>query len=233
MPKMNTYKMPSELQRYVDFLAANPSPTVVVAGKYYMVPCANYTLDSIYPRYVPLLGTVHEDRDVIGFKAWHVHVDTRFLTVKQCDNPIDQEQENRIALSRPLSLTDPYVLNYDREVLLCLAHAPLEMRKMQARRAESLEWKINEIVRWRNGRNWLHVLEDTYANANAACGVCPHRQIPLYAGRDMGNGVRQCPGHGLCWDRDGRMVRTAEDAPADGEVLQSVATHGAAAAGGR
>lgn len=123
---MNTYKMPIELQRYIDFLAANPSPTDVVAGKYYMVPCANYTAD---------------------------------------------------------------------------------------------------------GKNWLLTLEDTYANANAVCGVCPHRQIPLSAGKDMGNGIRQCPGHGLCWDRNGRMVRTAEEAPADGEVLQSVATHGAAAGG--
>jgi nitrite reductase/ring-hydroxylating ferredoxin subunit len=225
--------MPIELQRYVDFLAANPSPTDVVAGKCYMVPCANYTADSCHPRWVPLVGTVHEDRDAIGFKAWHVHVDTRFLTVKKCNNPIDQEEENLSALGRPLSLTCPRVCNYDSEVLLSSAHAPLKVRRMQARRAESLEWKFNDLTDWRNGKNWLITLEDTYANAFPACGVCPHRQIPLSAGRDMGKGVRQCPGHGLCWDRDGRMVRTAEEAPANGEVLQSVATHGAGVAGGR
>jgi len=216
---MNTYKMPPELQRYVDFLAANPSPTNVVAGKYYMVPCANYTADSCHPLWVPLLGTVHEDKEAIGFKAWHVHTDTRFLRLKQRDNPIDQQQENNIALSRPLSLTDPYCLIYEREMPVSVAYAPLEMRKKQARRTQSLEWKLDKTAYWRNGKNWLLVLEDTYANANAACGVCPHRQIPLSAGRDMGNGVRQCPGHGLCWDRDGRMVRTADEAPASDKVL--------------
>lgn len=74
-----------------------------------------------------------------------------------------------------------------------------------SRRTMSPPRAVREIQLW-TCRD-LEQLTDAYADASAACGVCPHRQIPLSAGRDMGNGVRQCPGHGLCWDREGRLVR--------------------------
>ena len=78
------------------------------------------------------------------------------------------------------------------------ANANLSLRKLRARRSEPTEWPE---------RRFQSELEDAYADTSAACGICPHQRIPLSAGRDMGNGVRQCPGHGLCWDREGRMVR--------------------------
>jgi hypothetical protein len=76
--------------------------------------------------------------------------------------------------------------------------ADLSLRRLMARRREPAEWP---------GRPFQQDLEDAYAHTSAACGTCPHREIPLSAGRYMGNGVRQCAGHGLCWDREGRMVR--------------------------
>jgi len=189
---MTQYTMPLALRRFADFLAANPSPTEVVAGKSYAVPCAlmppNCTWQGL--KRVPLLGTVHEDRDVIGFRAWHIHVDTRFLK--------DHRYCNYLLLARPLSLTANWP--HDLDSLDPLADAELAVRRCLARRSEPPEWPPG-VARWKS------VLEDLYADASAACGVCPHRQIPLTAGRQMGDGVRQCPGHGLCWDREGRLVR--------------------------
>jgi hypothetical protein len=189
---MTRHTMPPALQRFADFLAANPSPTEVVAGKYYMVPCAimppGRTWEGL--KRVPLLGTVHEDRDVIKFKAWHIHVDTRFLP--------GHLGENYMLLARPLSLTSDWF--FEDEILDLSAKAELNVRRFRAVRSEPPELPPG-IAPWRPA------LEDLYADASAACGVCPHRQIPLTAGRQMGDGVRQCPGHGLCWDREGRLVR--------------------------
>jgi hypothetical protein len=191
--------MPPALRRFAEFLAANPSPTDVVAGKFYMVPCATHpdgTTWRFRTKRVPLLGTVHEDRDIVGFKPWHIHVDTRFLSFPKVNILTDPYSDMRV-LGTPLSFSDFW---FDEEKITRWGNANLSMRLMKARRAEPPEW-LKGIARW------MPALESSYADASAACGVCPHRQIPLSAGRDMGNGVRQCPGHGLCWDREGRMVR--------------------------
>jgi hypothetical protein len=189
---MTRHIMPPALQRFVDFLAANPSPTEVVAGKYYLVPCAIMPPGRTWTglKRVPLLGTVHEDRDVIGFQAWHIHVDTRFL-----HGHLDG---NYMLLARPLSITSNWP--FEDKSLDPLAKGELDVRRFRAVRSEPPELPPG-IAQWKAD------LEDLYADASAACGVCPHRQIPLTAGRDMGDGVRQCPGHGLCWDREGRLVR--------------------------
>jgi hypothetical protein len=194
---MTRHTMPPALQRFADFLAANPSPTEVVAGKYYMVPCAimppGRTWEGL--KRVPLLGTVHEDRDVIKFKAWHIHVDTRFLP--------GHLGENYMLLAKPLSLTGywPYIKDMlDPWNHPLLSDAEFGVRRFRAFRSEPPELPPGIAP-------WKAELETLYADASAACGVCPHRQIPLTAGRQMGDGVRQCPGHGLCWDREGRLVR--------------------------
>ncbi|MEY3462448.1 MAG: hypothetical protein RLZZ468_226 [Cyanobacteriota bacterium] len=200
------HAMPPALRRFDEFLAANPSPTDVVAGRFYWVPCATHPDGKRWPDFrhegggviahVPLIGTVHEDRDIVGFTPWHIHVDTRFITIPSHQYPGDQESADATALARPLSLT----AYWDPDKTLHWAAAVLSLRRIRARRSEPPEWS-SRLVRW------IPALEDAYADASAACGVCPHRQIPLSAGRDMGNGVRQCPGHGLCWDGEGRLVR--------------------------
>ena len=191
--------MPPALRRFAEFLAANPSPTDVVAGKFYRVPCATHPDGKTWRfgvKHVPLLGTVHEDSDIVGFRPWHIHTDTRFLSFQNC-SPLPFAGPALRALSTPLTLTDYWS---DDVILTRWAFANLSMRLMKARRADPPEW-LTGIA------HWMPDLESSYASASAGCGVCPHRQIPLSAGRNMGNGVRQCPGHGLCWDREGRIVR--------------------------
>jgi hypothetical protein len=210
---MTTHPIPPALRRFAEFLAANPSPAEVVEGQFYMVPCA--TLDGVQWRYnvkcrhIPLLGTVHEDQAVIGFHPWHVHVDTRFLTITNdshflTKDGITRYRDDQRLLGSPLCLQEPnYLAGFNehfRDTLIPSrwADADLSLRRLKAKRSEPAQWPE---------RRFQRELEDAYADASAACGICPHKQIPLSAGRDMGNGVRQCAGHGLCWDREGRMVR--------------------------
>jgi len=201
---MSAHTMPPALRRFVEFLAANPSPVDVVAGRFYWVPCATHPRGRKWPdttgisgiAHVPLIGTVHEDREIIRFHSWHIHVDARFITIPEHRYLDGQEAADTTALGRPLSLTSPW----DSDEPLHWAEVMLSLRRLRARRSEPPEWS-DRLARW------IPALEDAYADASAACGVCPHRQIPLSAGRDMGDGVRQCPGHGLCWDREGRLRR--------------------------
>jgi hypothetical protein len=195
--------MPPALRRFAEFLAANPSPAEVVEGRLYWLPCATLKGERWRHgtcKHVPLLGTVHEDGNIIGFQPWHIHVDTRFLTITHSlffDTRIRDDQR---ILSAPLCLGESIPFDGDTDYLIPSRwiKSVLGLRKLMARRSEPAEWPE---------RHFQRELEDAYADTSAACGICPHKQIPLSAGRDMGNGVRQCPGHGLCWDREGRMVR--------------------------
>jgi nitrite reductase/ring-hydroxylating ferredoxin subunit len=199
-----TYAIPPALRRFAEFLAANPSPAEVVEGQFYWVPCATLKGErwryNVRCRHIPLLGPVHEDQAIIGFQLWHIHADTRFLTVTNDSHFLNDQR----LLGAPLCLQEPnYLAGFNehfRDTLIPSrwVNADLSVRKLRARRSEPVEWPE---------RHFQRELEDAYADASAACGICPHKQIPLFAGRDMGNGVRQCPGHGLCWDREGRMVR--------------------------
>jgi hypothetical protein len=197
--------MPPGLEWIADFMAANPSPEDTEEGKFYMVPCIEWRDWDIKKRFgadgiVPLIGTVHEDRDIIGFKPWHIHVDTRFLllTLKNRYN-----SDPALALGAPVCLTGDM---WGQEVfwnkpIPLLHNAKLLMRRKKCVRSQPAAWPS-----WK----FTDPLEDAYANHCAANGTCPHRGLPLSGGREMGNGVRQCSGHGLCWGADGRMVRRQE-----------------------
>jgi hypothetical protein len=196
--------MPPALRRFAEFLAANPSPAEVVMGQLYWVPCA--TLEGkrwrheygIRQKHIPLLGTVHQDKD-IGFHPWHIHVDTRFLTITPSLHPVTRIRDDQRILGAPLCLGESIPCDGDTDYLIPSSwiNSVLSLRKLIARRTPA-EWPE---------RRFQRKLENAYADTSAACGICPHRQIPLSAGRDIGHGVRQCPGHGLCWDREGCMVR--------------------------
>jgi hypothetical protein len=205
--------MPPALRRFAEFLAANPSPAEVVEGQFYRVPCA--TLEGERWRHgkckhIPLLGTVHEDLDLIGFPYWHVHVDTRFLAIGNSlhfvsQNSIQTIRGDQRLLGQPLCLSARENGIHGDVITSKWAEADLSLRKLKARRSEPGEWP---------SRCFQRELEDAYADTSAACGICPHQRIPLSAGRDMGNGVRQCAGHGLCWDHEGRMAREGVTAQA-------------------
>jgi hypothetical protein len=185
-----TPTLPVEFKRWAEFMAANPSPADVVVGQHYWVPCAKPSIrwrNMIH--YIPLLGMPHEDREFVGFHPWHVHIDTRFITI-----PPGEEREFLDALV-PLTMSTT-------ELASIWSHAQLAPRFLKARRTAAPEWPSDYA-------EFQQILEDKHAHCRVINGVCPHKAIALNTGRDVGNGVRQCPGHGLWWAADGSMVRHA------------------------
>jgi hypothetical protein len=194
--------IPTNLQRFADFMAAHSSPEGCIAGRRYMVPCISH------PRlrrklfgwgnWIPLIGSLHEDQEHVGFNPFHIHVDTRFIT-------IDFYAEPR-ALAQPVSLSDGGRSNgvHDDHYLEIASNAALELRRLQCRRPVPPVFPQAK---------WAGKLQKAHAGCRVVDGLCPHRGIPIACGRYLAPGVRQCPGHGLAWDGDGRQVQLVEPGP--------------------
>jgi len=191
--------IPANLQRFADFMAAHASPEGCIAGRRYMVPCISHSKlkrkSFGWVNWIPLIGPLHEDQEHVGFKPWHIHVDTRFLTL-----PFNGSFEESWALGRPVCFADNglgNVAHYD--LYLDIANnAVLELRRLQCRRP----WPaLFPQAPWAEG------LQKAHAGCRVGDGLCPHRGIPIACGRYVAPGVRQCPGHGLAWNEDGRQVR--------------------------
>jgi hypothetical protein len=193
--------IPANLQRFADFMTTHSSPEGCVAGRRYMVPCISHpTLKNSrfnWGQWVPLIGTLHQDIEHIGFDPWHIHVDTRFLTIKISLNNYYSESS---ALGRVLTLSGHSAHQgfHDQKYLDLASNAVLELRRLQCRRPVP---PVFPQARWAGG------LQEAHAGCRIIDGLCPHRGIPIACGRHVGPGVRQCPGHGLGWDDDGRQVR--------------------------
>jgi hypothetical protein len=201
---MNT---PANLQRFADFMAAHSSPEGCIAGRRYMVPCISHSKLSCklfgWGNWIPLIGPLHEDQEHIGFRPWHIHVDTRFITL----NSKDCCSESR-ALAHPVSFSDGGTWNgaQDDLYLDIASNAVLDLRWLQCRRPVP---PVFPQARWAKG------LQKAHAGCRIVDGLCPHRGIPIACGRHVAPGVRQCPGHGLAWDDDGRQVQLVEPGAAE------------------
>lgn len=189
---------PHNLERFATFMAANPSPVNCEAGKFYNVPCLSHhytTRASKYKgwgKWTPLIGPVHEDKEIASFPIWHIHVDTRFLAFRG----IYKEIPGRL-LGAPVCFDD----SRRSDFFNIRQDAILEVRRLKCRQSEPPPFP--------DGVHWRRAMEDAHAHCRVTNGLCPHRGIPLACGREIAPGVRQCPGHGLAWDSDGQMVRLA------------------------
>lgn len=194
---MNDKKIPAELQRFADFMAAHSSPKGCIAGRHYMVPCINHPKlkksSDGWENWIPLIGTLHQDKEHIGFEPWHIHVDTRFLT-------LDTHYSESFALGKVVTFSARGGLEalYDSYYSDIVDNAMLELRRKQCRRP--IPSVFPEAM-------WAGDMQKAHASCRIVDGLCPHRGIPIACGRYLAPGVRQCPGHGLAWDDDGRQAR--------------------------
>jgi hypothetical protein len=194
--------IPANLKRFADFMAAHSSPEGCVAGRRYMVPCISHPKlkDNCFNwgKWIPLIGSLHQDIEHVGFEPWHIHVDNRFLTLSE--NGYFSESR---ALGQVVTLSGPSEWKglYGELYLDISSNAALELRRLQCRRP--VPPVFPEI-------KWAGALQRAHAGCRIVDGLCPHRGIPIACGRHVGPGVRQCPGHGLAWGDDGRNVRMVE-----------------------
>jgi hypothetical protein len=194
---------PTILNRFADFMSANPSPINCKAGRFYLVPCISHPrLQNNYytqwPEWIPLIGSLHEDSEHIGFLPWHIHVDTRFLTISiaKASKWLKQRNEQH-ALATPVSIAVPQLWKANHFIDL-QQNALLKIKRKKCRQADPPAWSSDA--------HWMSSLQIAYASCRVTNGLCPHRGIPVACGKQLSPGVRQCPGHGLAWNEAGEMV---------------------------
>lgn len=132
--------------------------------------------------WLPIIGTLHEDNEIIGFTPEHVHLDLRFLRIRRKRNPIEFSLEK--IMRYPLVKGKKEVIEFTSRVLTC--------------KREATEFGASV---------WLVDLEKAYEDKTIDIeGLCPHRNIPLKAGCKRPDGSVICAGHGLQWSAKGRVV---------------------------
>lgn len=151
-------------------------------GKYYAVPCIKNPPWPSAGRWLPIIGPLHEDAEIVKFEYLHWHIDWRFVSGRFLSST--DSVSRRSVLARVL------VLDVFHEVII---------RKMKCKRA---------MPEFPNA-SWLVELEPLFARCRLSRDlVCPHRGIPL-AGCPVKDGLVVCPGHGLRWNvTTGELKRT-------------------------
>ena len=173
-----------------------------VVGRMYLVPCiviaaADCAMEEKYlMRTWPVMGPVHEDRQLIGFQPLHVHIDPRFVTERE-------HGRGPYVLGRPLCFE-----NHEGSSFLHGKPPPVTYRRRRCRREMPL-WGEIAKVRGRTNPNggllpWTKALEAAFAGHRIKpdCRVCPHRGFPLGGLPVAEDGAVECPGHGLRWHHE-------------------------------
>ena len=172
------------------FLAANPSPVDVEVGKMYRVPCVRrlYTRDAADfsgSGWVPVIGPIHDDKEVIGFAPLHLHRDTRFEDTSRdwrLNTPLGRlARVESVGVHEALGIPIPIRHQYS-------------LRQRKCRRLTDV---------WTPVR-FTQSLEEAYRRCRIGPdGLCPHRGIPLAIGARLKDGSTVCAGHGLRWSAEG------------------------------
>lgn len=168
-----------------------------VIGRYYLVPCVNKNPDFDWPRWLPVIGPVHHDKEYINIAYLHLHYDLRFVNSRlwRLEFPhVKVSAPDRAAIS----------------VVACLENVPIVERKMKCVRQMP---PFPLAVKFPSGRThnapWVQSLENAFKDkiVNTACARCPHKGLPLNGLPEDEKGNVICPGHGLKWNlHTGQMV---------------------------
>lgn len=137
--------------------------------------------------FIPILGGLHEDREIIGFPDDHWHIDWRFVpetSWRAIGKLYSRERDhNTTAAYRVISEKNTTGIIFRKKRKCLRSH-----------------------ITFPSIGQWHEKLEETYASARMKCMTCPHRGISLI-GSPAVNGALICPGHGLAWSaKTGAMI---------------------------
>lgn len=168
-------------------------------GKFYKVPCVRGAWGSeTYIRDWPVMGSLHEDGEIIKFPHQHYHIDWRFVQARiiGVDDGLDVLRRGRTFLEHQYAI--PLItwarLNPD-------GLPPPVMRRRKCQRAHHLPFERPAIT-------WMPKLEAAHATCKLTGLVCPHRGYDLSHEPVADDGTITCPMHGLRWN-----AFTGEPAP--------------------
>ena len=195
-------------------------------GQLYKRPCVRTFWPNGQPvnskaRWFPIIGPLHEDQDIIGFKPDHWHIDYRFLSLRNRNRKNWKYDFSDVfivpitlvapLLEKPLDCTHEKHLTsiYSKDPFMMLDHLqehseiPVKAYyRLMYRRyyAAYPEYPAEQI-------GWLEKLEEAYGDHRLKPGlICPHRGADL-TGIEPVDSVVTCPLHGLRWDlTSGKLV---------------------------
>lgn len=151
-------------------------------GEFYQVPAVRVETFHGFEGWIPVIGPMHEDAELIGFPFQHFHVDWRFVP-QRLWRLLGNRCYTNHHFAWPIQCPD----GRGKRVIL---EGPL-LRRMKCKR---------DPGRFPTERaGWLKALGERYACAKLTNGACPHRGIPVSAMHRDGD-VLTCPGHGLQWN---------------------------------
>lgn len=156
-----------------------------IVGHNYLVRCvkscaANWCKGN---RTIPVNGSFHCDKEIIGFPEEHIHIDFRFISNKEL---------------RRLNVNDSL---FGRVV----SKKFVEFECWEVRRCNRLMPKFPKQTLGHH-LIWMPELEKTFRDKQIACGRCPHQGIDLRLINCDRSLYKVCPGHGLKWNKQGQLV---------------------------
>lgn len=150
-----------------------------VIGKMYSVPCVENPPWKNAGRWLPILGPLHEDAEIVKFEYRHYHIDWRFVS-KSFFTTSTWGLPPRSPLGRVLS----------PDLIPGFAYQIIN-RRMKCKRTMP-EFPVTAP--------WLSELEQEFESARLGPNlICPHRGMPIN-GCPIKDGNVVCPGHGLRWN---------------------------------
>ena len=192
-------------------------------GKYYQILHVRARHDHWQqgPRWYPVIGPPHEDREIIGFPELHYHVDARFLPAGLARRMNRWGSDGDEAFSLVIHRVDPIGVvqeNLGQMLATVMDSDIAPMRYMQVKRVKMKRdfpahvLHTHDLVTTKHGPGgWLPELEEAYKDEKLLPGaVCPHRLTDLSTFEPDAEGCVTCPLHGLKWHvESGRLVRVA------------------------
>jgi hypothetical protein len=165
----------------------------MIVGKYYQVP-AVYARDWWgFDGWIPVVGPMHEDAEIVNFPWQHFHIDWRFAPRRLFDFTAGVRGPQFVYAS-PIQCPD-------KRGTRVIEEGPILKR---------MKYKRELLPFPRVPNSWMPVLAEKYACAKLINGVCPHRGIPVSAMHRDGD-VLTCPGHGLQWNAITGLPHTSSE----------------------
>ncbi|MDB6104121.1 MAG: hypothetical protein JWO52_4120 [Gammaproteobacteria bacterium] len=167
----------------------------MIIGKFYEVP-AVYARDWWgFDGWIPVLGPMHEDAEIVGFPWQHFHIDWRFARRNLFDF-VANIKGPQLVYASPIQCPD-------RSGKRVIAEGPILKR---------MTYKRELLPFPRMPNTWVPVLAKKYACTKLVNGLCPHRGIPVSAMHREGD-ILTCPGHGLQWNAITGLPHTSNSEP--------------------
>lgn len=167
-----------------------------VIGRHYLVPCILYARTLWFP----ILGSLHEDKEILDFDSPHYHFDFRF---------VGKRQLNHWRCRYSMGHSDDVVLQSSMirvQTAVDTVANPIKRLRLACRR-QMPEFPMRVLRLGGFIYNTMQQkLERAFRDKRMTCATCPHRGFKLDQ-LPQKNGVVVCPGHGLAWNmQTGEMV---------------------------